>query len=76
MKMKNLGSTVRVYVSAAELDRFADTWPCSGMRNPSRGMSFEFERNGDLVDITGQRAKYDESAVLALSQDCQQFAKL
>ena len=76
MKLRKLGSHTRVLISAAELNTFADSWPCSGMRCATSGMSFRFESNGDLVDITGQRKSYDESAVQALSQDAAKFAGL
>jgi hypothetical protein len=38
-------------------------------------MAFQFDkRNGDLVDIDGEREGYDEGAVVALSEDAQRFA--
>jgi hypothetical protein len=75
MRYHDNGSLYSVSVSPSDLRAFAATWPCSGMRNPSRGMWFQFEKsNGDLVDIKGERKSYDEGAVKALSEDAQKFA--
>jgi hypothetical protein len=75
MRYHDNGAFYSVSVSAAELRDFAACWPCSGMRGASRGMAFQFDkRNGDLVDIDGERAGYDEGAVVALSEDAQRFA--
>jgi hypothetical protein len=76
MRFYDNGSLYSVSVSPAEMRAFADRWPCSGMRNPSRGMWFQFDRrNGDLVDIQGERESYDNAAVAALSEDAQKWAQ-
>ncbi len=46
------------------------SWPCS--RLPDRPIRFEFEANGDLVDIS---TSYDGEDILALSQDAQSFGE-
>ncbi len=68
MKLKDLGAHVNVSVSVAELEAFANSWPCSGMRGASRGITFQFEKScGDLVDIWGQQKRFDDRAVSALA---------
>lgn len=75
MKFIDNGSFYSVSVSARELQDFAARWPCSGMRNATRGVWFQYDkRNGDLVDIQGERPGYDEGAVKALSDDAQTWA--
>lgn len=75
MRIRDLGAHVNVSVSAAELEDFASSWPCSGMRSASRGITFQFEKYcGDLVDIWGQQKRFNESAVSALCDDCKAFA--
>ena len=79
MKIKDLGSIVRVTVPAQEVNSFADSWPCSGFAFGDRA-SFDFERrNGDLVAlaINGKEAtpaRIDETALSALCGDAKRFA--
>ena len=81
MKTKNLGSLVRVTVSASEVASFADSWPCSGFVWGDRA-TFDFERrNGDLVGVSvNGRAqtpqRITDSALCALADDCKAFANL
>jgi YD repeat-containing protein len=66
----------RVAVSAADVQAFADRWPCSGLRD-LRGVTFEYDRAGNLVDITfrnGDIEQWDGSALTALSHDAQALA--
>jgi hypothetical protein len=71
MKYHDNGCFHSVSISAAEIKAFKDRWPCSGL--PSRGFWFQFDkRNGDLVDM--KPSEYDGEALLALSQDAQQYA--
>ena len=76
MKAFDQGAFYRVTVSPQEMSNFASRWPCSGMRNPKRGMAFTFDKkNGDLVDISGENEEYDGSAVAALSENAQTYGK-
>jgi hypothetical protein len=60
------------------VSHLASRWPCNGIpqrKEPSWGycpIRFEFEANGDLVDMNPQ---LDGEAILALSQDAQAFAE-
>lgn len=75
MRFTDDGAFYSVKVSDLEMWRFAERWPCSGMRGTTGGMRFQFDkRNGDLVDIKGERKEYDEGAVRALSEDAQAYA--
>lgn len=74
MRIKDLGSTYRVYVSSDDVYAFTRTWPCSGL-SWSRGCWFEFEkRNGDLVDIRHPGSS-DGAALVALAEDAQRFGQ-
>ena len=67
----------RVAVSEADIDTFNDRWPCSELRG-LKGVTFEFEANGDLVDIhyaNGTSDRWDGSALVALSADAQRYAE-
>ena len=69
MRVRDLGSTVRVTVSADYVSNWNTRWPCSSLRGAH---AFEFERkNGDLVDHTGRG---DGSEAVALSEDAWKFA--
>jgi hypothetical protein len=58
--------------TAADLQAFAQTWPCSGMLVAEEPLTFTFAENGDLVDVEGDQGNgYDESALVALSYDAQ-----
>ncbi len=68
-----------VKINANELAQFKSRWPCHGISDKVNTITFEFESNGDLVDVIA-RAKnghqlsyeyYDGAACLALSQDAQ-----
>jgi hypothetical protein len=76
MRFHDNGAFYSVSVSAAELRDFAPRWPCSGMRSATRGLWFQFDkRNGDLVDIKGERKAYDDGAVRALSFAAQRYGE-
>ena len=70
----------RVYLSAREVDAFRRQYPASNIP-PGTSVWFEFDARGDLVDMGGNRdmGKLDERgagpALLALSQDAQEFAQ-
>lgn len=73
MKITLIGVHVQVMMSRKDVDAFKASYPCSGL--PSRAITFEFNtRNGDLVDIFPDSSKFDGPALLALSQDAQEFA--
>lgn len=75
MKLYNLGSFVRVQISARDISSFNSTWPCSDL--PERGAWFEFQRkNGDIVDMSPGLMNADGSAVSALCDDAKRFAGL
>lgn len=75
MTTKDLGSIVRVRVSARDVETFNSEWPCSGI--PERAISFDFERkNGDLVDIYPNSESFDGAALSALCDDAKRFAGL
>jgi hypothetical protein len=74
-----------VMVTSGGVERFANQWPCSGMRfDADIAVDFEYAANGDLVDIRWfdcsdgaegldieEPAGIDGPALLALSQDAQ-----
>lgn len=71
MKLIDNGCFYSVSVSRSEVISFKSKWPCSGL--PDRAHWFQFDRrNGDLVDLTPNR--HDGPALLALSQDAQEWA--
>lgn len=72
--MRAMGSG-RVAVSEGDIRDFASRWPCSGLRG-LKGVTFEFDGNGDLVDVTyrnGESERWDGPALAALSQDAQEY---
>jgi hypothetical protein len=71
------GSTYRVSLDPAAVDRFRARWPASNLGDLKR-VSFEFDRrSGDLVDAycNGRKGNscepFDGAAMVALSQDAQ-----
>lgn len=66
-------------VSRDELQRFKSTWPCSGITDRVWSIGFDWDSNGDLVDVRAKARNgrqlgpddYDGPAVVALSLDCQ-----
>jgi len=58
-----------VTVSEREVDEFNRRWPCSTLEGRQ---SFSFDRNGDLVDRTGEG---DGGEAVALSEDAKRYAK-
>lgn len=58
-----------VVVTECGVSAFKSRWPCS--RLPERPIRFEFEANGDLVDIVG--TGYNGEDMLALSESAQSF---
>ncbi len=74
MKAFDNGCFYSVSVSAAEVENFKSTWPCSGL--PGHAIWFQFDkRNGDLVDIKPDSNNFDGPALLALSNDAQAYGK-
>lgn len=76
MRYRDCGSAYNVSVSSAEVYAFARRWPCAGF--PGQGVTFQFDaRNGDLLDMwpNGWDDGADGSAVLALSEDAQNYGK-
>lgn len=68
-------SGASVSVSESDLSEFRRQWPASGLSG-LRGVAFEFDSNGDLVDIryrNGTSDHWDGPALVALSQDAQAF---
>lgn len=68
------GCFYTVTVTAREVQDFARTWPCSGLR--ARPVTFQFDkRNGDLVDTNDQRQHphAEGSALVALSNDAMAY---
>lgn len=64
------GCFFTVTLSRADVDTWAQSWPCFGTR---RALWFQFDkRNGDLVDM-GNTAGIDDSAALAMSRDAHAY---
>jgi len=66
----------RVACDARDVSDFADRWPCSGLHGLD-GVTFAFERNGDLVDVyyrNGNSDRWDGPALAALAEDAQHYA--
>lgn len=60
--------------TAADLQAFAQTWPCSGMVGADEPITFTFAENGDLVDVEGDMDHdYAASALIALGHDAQRL---
>jgi hypothetical protein len=76
-----------VMVTSGGVQRFAESWPCSGMRfEADIAVQFEFAQNGDLVDVSwydcsegapgvdiAEPEGVNGEALLALSQDAQRW---
>ena len=69
MRAFNNGCFFTVCVSAAEVDEFNYSWPCSTLNGPQ---SFMFAEGGDLVDRTGEG---DGPEALALAEDAQTYGR-
>lgn len=73
--------TRQVTLKRPALDKFCAQWPCHGIPTTLASISFWFADNGDLVDIlaksrNGRRvdsATFDGPALVALSQDAQEY---
>lgn len=66
-----------VAVSENDIRTFCAQWPASGLRD-LKGVTFQFAKNGDLVDIwykNGNSDRWDGSALTALSHDAQAYLK-
>jgi hypothetical protein len=59
-----------VVATADGVSDFKASWPCSNLGN--QPIRFEYESNGDLVNVSTDR---DGSDLLALSQDAQEFGE-
>ena len=70
MRVRDLGSAFNVSVSRWEVQEFGESWPCAEL--PDKGITFQFDKgNGDLIDVWPN--DIDGPAVLALSQDAQEY---
>ena len=68
-----------VFVSSVELRSFAQTWPCSGLRDIEAAVAFGFDVRGNLVEVSwfdgetgtdiNEPEGIDQYALLAISQD-------
>lgn len=76
MRCTPLGSAFNVAVSETDIQAFNRSWPGSNLRG-LRGVTFQFHaRSGDLIDIwyrNGDADRWDGPALVALSQDAQQY---
>ena len=61
------GSAFSVCFSRDDAEQFASRWPCSTVQG--RG-SFQFARNGDIIDVDGEAQDHDGPDWLAFAQDC------
>ena len=67
MRTHNGGCFFSVSVSKAEVDSFAERWPCFG---PRAALWFQFDKiTGDLVDFTGGSEDMDGPGLVALADD-------
>lgn len=71
MRAFDCGCYFRVAVSAPEVCAFKRQFPCSGL--PSRGVSFTFDKRGNLVDL--HPSNLDGEGAVALSQDAQTYGR-
>lgn len=71
MRRYQQGDCVRVTVSRREVESFARRWPCFGRIGP---LSFTFQRDGALVDLTGDGSGMDLAGVAALADDAGRYA--
>jgi hypothetical protein len=62
---------------------FKQSWPCHGLPDDLDTLACEFADNGDLIDMealnhdgeTLDTHDFDGPALLALTQDCQEFGE-
>ena len=62
---------MKVIVSKNEVATFNQKWPCSELRD-TRAYWFEFEPNGDLVDVDVPEQD-DGAAASAMASDCRAY---
>lgn len=77
MRFFDLGRGYNVAVSEQDIKDFNRGWPASELRG-LRGVTFQFEKTGDLLDIwyrNGDSDRWDGPALLALSQDAQKYGE-
>jgi len=72
------GSLYSISFGEDEIERFMDSWPCSGF-DGLRNVWAQFEKsNGDLVDLECNRrhgaGRFDGAAMVALVDDMQREA--
>ena len=75
MKMQRLNDGFRVTFGRAELQRFCDRWPCSGLRQ-AREVVLDFSANGDTLHVGAPSCWLDGSnpeALTALISDARGF---
>ena len=70
-------ATGKITLDYTTIEDFKDSWPCNGIPELD-SITFEFARNGDLVDIEAvadgkpvDSSGFDGPALLALSQEAQ-----
>ena len=77
MRAHDNGSLYSVSISAADVYDFKQNWPCNGMPTAKLWVQFD-KRNGDFVDMVPsnwEELGADGSAMLALIEDAQKYAK-
>lgn len=77
MEVEDLDSAYNVWVSERDIADFNSTWPVSGIRG-LRGVTFQFDKNGDLRNIwydNGSADDWDSPALAALSQNAQAYGE-
>ena len=77
MRAYDNGCLYSTQCTSRDVDKFKSQWTCNGM--PTAAIWFQFDkRNGDLVDMkpsNWEERGADGSAMVALSQDAQTYAK-
>lgn len=70
MKVWKSNGTIRVTVSAMEVDEFKYRWPCSEL--PDKAIRFLFDKNGNLLDVN---TSVECGSVAALAADAWEYAQ-
>jgi hypothetical protein len=71
MRAFDQGCYMRVTVSEVEVRAWKRTYPCSGV--PSRGVSFTFDKRGNLVALFPNNL--DGPGVSALAEDAMRYGR-
>lgn len=67
MRVYRNGAFFTVTCNETDVYEFKRQFPCSGL--PDCGIAFEFDANGDLVDIRCRQAYEDGAGISALAED-------